>query len=104
MALGSREYVEVTREDKLFREDRALLRTLGDPDERGVYHLRLVAEEQRCVALEGDLGEGVGCSIYALRPSGCRTVESGDEECMKARRLHGLPLTVREDRERIGLL
>lgn len=103
-AAGTREYVEVTREDRLYREERALLRELGEPNEEGRYHLKLVGDAQRCIALEGDLGEGVGCRIYALRPAGCRQVESGDEECLRARRLHGLPLTVREDRERIARL
>lgn len=101
---GTQDYVEITREDRLFREDRVLLRSLADKNDDGVFHMRLVGEEQRCVALEGDLGEGVGCGIYKLRPAGCRNVESGDEECLKARRLHGLPLSVAEDRERIARL
>lgn len=82
------EYVEVARSDRLYREERELLKRLGTRNDDGVFHLRLVGEEQRCVALEGELGEGVRCGIYALRPAGCRTVEAGDEECLKARRFH----------------
>jgi Fe-S-cluster containining protein len=94
------DYVEVTREDRLFVEDRPLLRRLGERNEDGVWHLKLVGEEQRCIALDGDLGEGVGCAIYRMRPAGCRAVESGDEECLKARRHLGLPLTLEGDRAR----
>jgi len=90
---GSREYVEVSKNDKLYRENRELLKKLGERNRAGVFHLRLIGEEQRCVALDGDIGLGVGCEIYPLRPSGCRKVEAGDEECLKARKLHGLPLT-----------
>lgn len=104
LAEGTQEYIEVTREDRLYREERATLRELAVRSEDGRYYMTLTGPEQRCIALEGDLGEGVGCAIYALRPSGCRQVESGDEECLKARRHHGLPLTVREDRERIASL
>lgn len=103
-AAGTREYVEVTRQDRLFREERALLKVLAEPTDDGRFFMKLKGPEQRCVALEGDLAAGVGCSIYALRPQGCRQVESGDEECLNARRHHGLPLTVREDRERIARL
>lgn len=89
---GTLEYVEVARTDRLYREERALLKQLGVRNDDGVFHLRLVGDEQRCVALDGDLGEGVGCEIYALRPAGCRAVEAGDEECLKARRFFGFPL------------
>lgn len=103
-AAGTREYVEVTREDRLFREDRERFRALTVRGEDGRSFMKLVGAEQRCIALEGELAAGVGCAIYALRPAGCRQVESGDEECLNARRLFGLPLTVREDRERIARL
>ena len=100
IAAGDRDYVEVTREDRLWREDRDTLKQLGERRDDGVWHLRLVGEEQRCVALDGEVGGYNGCSIYPLRPSGCRAVESGDEECLKARRHHGLPLSAAEDQRR----
>jgi len=44
----------------------------------------------RCVALEGEVGRCVSCSIYARRSSTCREFEAGDERCNQARALHGL--------------
>ena len=50
----------------------------------------------RCVALEGTVGECVGCSIYERRPPPCRDFAfSGDggvasEACDAARARHGL--------------
>ena len=94
---GTLEYVEVTKQDRLYEERRDLLKQLAVRNEAGVFHLRLVGEEQRCVALDGDVGEGVSCTLYPFRPAGCRNVEAGDEECLKARRFHGLPLTSERD-------
>ncbi len=45
----------------------------------------------RCVALSGELGQQVGCRIYAQRSSTCREVMPGDAQCLKARAQHGLP-------------
>ncbi|MFN3586727.1 MAG: YkgJ family cysteine cluster protein [Moraxellaceae bacterium] len=45
----------------------------------------------RCIALEGDVGGHVSCGIYASRPSPCREVMPGDEQCLRARAAHGLP-------------
>lgn len=44
----------------------------------------------RCAALQGAVGQAVSCSVYAQRPSPCREVQAGDEQCAKARRKHGL--------------
>ncbi len=93
LASGSRDYVEVAKTDELFKQRKELLKQLAVRNEDGVFHLKLVGEEQRCVALDGDVGHGVGCEIYGWRPAGCRKVEAGDEECLRARRQHGLPLT-----------
>lgn len=101
-ALGTLEYIEVTREDALYREAREMLRALGARSTDGRWHLTLVGEEQRCTALEGELGEGVSCGIYRLRPSGCRQVEAGDGECLEARRRLGLPLTRSGERARLA--
>jgi Fe-S-cluster containining protein len=50
----------------------------------------------RCAALEGEIGESVACGAYEQRPSPCREVEVGDEQCAKARARHGLaPLAPR---------
>ena len=97
LSLGDRDYVEVQKTDELFKQRKDLLKQLTVRNDDGLFHLKLIGEEQRCVALDGDIGEGVGCEIYALRPSGCRKVEAGDEECLRARRLHKLPLTLPED-------
>jgi Fe-S-cluster containining protein len=51
----------------------------------------------RCVALEGELGRQVSCSIYDRRPGPCRDfapyapLGMGDDACDRARRRYGLP-------------
>lgn len=45
----------------------------------------------RCVALQGELGKQVGCSIYAQRSSTCREFTLGEERCNQARGELGLP-------------
>ncbi len=51
----------------------------------------------RCVALTGEIGQQVGCSIYADRPSPCHEFNPWaalgivDEACNRARQRHGLP-------------
>jgi Fe-S-cluster containining protein len=89
MAAGRREYVEVAKTDALFRERRDVLRQVATRNEDGVYHLRLVGDDQRCVALTGS-GSNVACAIYSLRPRGCRRVTAGDGECLRARARVGL--------------
>lgn len=50
----------------------------------------------RCIALEGNIGGDVRCSIYERRPSACRdfaplaALGRGDEACDAARRRCGL--------------
>lgn len=55
------------------------------------------ATEPRCVALVGTVGHpGVGCAIYADRPSPCQdfnpyaALGMADAACARARRRHGL--------------
>lgn len=91
---GTREYVEVETTDRLFREQRDLLKTLAVRNEAGQWHLRLVGDDERCVALEGDVGVDVRCTIYGSRPRGCRVVQAGDDECLRARRHLALPRAV----------
>jgi uncharacterized protein len=44
----------------------------------------------RCVALEGAIGQRVVCTIYERRPSTCRDCEAGSVSCLVARTAHGL--------------
>ena len=50
----------------------------------------------RCVALAGEVGQGVRCTIYERRPGPCRDfapyagVGIGDDACDAARRRYGL--------------
>ena len=44
----------------------------------------------RCQALQGTIGQHLTCRIYAQRPSPCREVQPGDEQCAKARALHAM--------------
>jgi Fe-S-cluster containining protein len=84
-SIGNREYIEVPRTERLYRLHREVLRKLGFRDERGLWHLRLVGDEQRCIALDGEIGRRVVCTIYPTRPVGCKKVQPGDDECMRAR-------------------
>ena len=45
----------------------------------------------RCVALAGEIGREVGCTIYPQRPSPCHELQPGEERCLRARAAHGLP-------------
>lgn len=51
----------------------------------------------RCIALCGVVGEQVGCTIYADRPSPCHEFNPwaalgiADDACDRARKRHGLP-------------
>lgn len=57
----------------------------------------LIAEDQsgmrcdgnRCLALAGEVGKHVGCTIYGLRPDVCRACLPGDPECNTARAFYG---------------
>ncbi|MDI4635588.1 YkgJ family cysteine cluster protein [Pelomonas sp. V22] len=44
----------------------------------------------RCAALQGEVGDAVGCTVYAHRPSPCREVLAGDAKCRQARAAYGL--------------
>ena len=48
------------------------------------------AAPPRCVALAGEVGVAVACTIYDVRPSPCREFEAGSDACRQARRRHGL--------------
>jgi Fe-S-cluster containining protein len=48
------------------------------------------AAEPRCVALVGDIGQSVNCSIYGGRPSPCREFYTEHAACNRARQRCGL--------------
>ncbi|HTO98962.1 MAG TPA: YkgJ family cysteine cluster protein [Myxococcales bacterium] len=83
------DYVEVTPRSPLGRRP-SLLRRLTVINQAGERHMKLRGREQRCVALEGRLGERVFCSIYPVRPAGCRRVKPGSAECRRDRRERGI--------------
>ena len=83
------DYVEVKKSDAMFKR-KDLMKKLVVRNEEGEFHLRLVGEEQRCIALLGRLGSQVRCDVYALRPAGCRRVEVGSHACLEARRDRGI--------------
>lgn len=53
-------------------------------------------QSPRCIALQGEIGGAVHCSIYALRASPCREFQASwvdgvhNERCDRARAAHGL--------------
>ena len=66
-------------------------------------HVALRRADDRCVALEGAIGQGTRCGIYAQRPSPCRAFEpswlsgAANPWCDEARARHGLPLLTPSD-------
>ncbi len=46
---------------------------------------------KRCVALDGEVGQVVGCQIYEQRSNPCREFDAGDARCNQARAHWGLP-------------
>jgi Fe-S-cluster containining protein len=54
------------------------------------------AAEPRCIALAGEVGREVKCTIYEKRPGPCRdfapyaALNIGDAGCARARRRHGM--------------
>ena len=87
-AQGVTYWVELSPSDRLLTR-RDLLRKHVTYDRQGVPHLRM-APDGRCLALHGDLGDDVTCSIYRDRPSPCRRVQAGDETCLRSRAAHGI--------------
>ncbi|KAB0629394.1 YkgJ family cysteine cluster protein [Acinetobacter guillouiae] len=47
-------------------------------------------KQPRCVALKGEIGQQVSCSMYEQRSSSCKQVHAGDSQCAKARQGYGL--------------
>jgi Fe-S-cluster containining protein len=46
---------------------------------------------RRCSALAGDVGKSTACGIYEIRPDVCRACMPGGDDCLMARKAHGLP-------------
>lgn len=57
-------------------------------DKEEGYWMRM--EDGHCIALEGELGNQVSCSIYNDRPKVCRQFEAGSESCLHLREKAGL--------------
>ena len=87
-AEGVVDWVEVADGEPLLDDARAASRLIVVHAD-GVRHLRL-DPGARCLALRGRIGRRVSCTIYALRPSGCRRVEPGDARCLQYRRERGV--------------
>lgn len=86
-AKGFTYWVEIDPSDRLItRAD--LVRKHVIQDASGVPHLRLT-HDGRCLALRGTVGARVKCGIYHERPSPCRRVQPGDEQCLRYRAEHG---------------
>ncbi|RWH74082.1 MAG: YkgJ family cysteine cluster protein [Mesorhizobium sp.] len=45
----------------------------------------------RCSALAGEVGKSTICGIYEVRPNVCRACMPGGDDCLMARKAHGLP-------------
>jgi Fe-S-cluster containining protein len=87
-AEGVVDWVEVGSDEALLRDDR-LARRFVVTNAAGERHLRL-DPGGRCLALRGRIGRRVECTIYAIRPDGCRRVEPGSERCLQYRRERGV--------------
>lgn len=45
------------------------------------FVMKMIGTAKRCVALEGQIGQQVSCSIYTHRPDVCRDLVRGCAEC-----------------------
>lgn len=81
-------YVEIEGGSSLLKRPDLVARHVEE-DHDGLPHMRL-DDEGRCSALEGKLGRYVRCTVYAHRPRGCRRVQPGDEDCLRARKERGI--------------
>jgi Fe-S-cluster containining protein len=83
------DYIEVPKRTTL-AQHRALIRKLTVINDQGERHMKLVGKEQRCIALSGEPGVSVACTIYEMRPPACRRVEPGSDECRRDRFERGI--------------
>ena len=87
-AEGFVDWIEVGAREPLLQDERLVRRHVAT-DAEGTRHLKL-DPDGRCLALRGRLGRHVTCTIYALRPRGCRLIEPGDARCRQYRRERGI--------------
>ena len=73
----------------IFKRDRTDATGIPQEMQRFDYPL-MKTENNRCVALEGEVGTSVKCSVYNDRPDACRKFEVGSELCNEARRKVGI--------------
>jgi uncharacterized protein len=87
-------YIQLNREEeqRLGRMGLPVLVVVPDPADR-IVMLGTKYNGQRirvCVALSGNVGKQVACTIYGDRPVLCRQFEAGSPECHQARRAMGI--------------
>ena len=81
---------DAVREPRVVAETRELPDHLAMGDWR--HQLFPLPFHDRCPFLTGERR----CEVYATRPTACRTLAAGDDQCQEARRRHGLlPLAAR---------
>ena len=66
--------------------------TLGEQSDETVVDqfMRRNAETMACIALDGEVGENIGCQIYKDRPQVCREFDAGSDKCHAIRRAYGI--------------
>ena len=77
------------RDGEPLLDDARLAQRLVVTNALGERHLRLDSA-WRCLALRGRIGHRVSCTVYGLRPEGCRRIEPGDARCRQYRRERGI--------------
>jgi Fe-S-cluster containining protein len=87
-AEGYRDYIAIEPNNSLLKKPH-LVRRFTILNNAGEPHMKL-ADDGRCSALTGTLGERVSCVIYANRPSACRRVQAGSAACDRYRRDKGI--------------
>lgn len=86
------DYVGITMEEAEEFWERDLGRLLYEERKFGTPMLSMRTKPDpvgncRCIALDGDVGKRVTCSVYDIRPSACRNFEPGTAVCDYARKL-----------------
>lgn len=87
-------YVDVYPDDEIRRDvkHRTKLRQVAEYRGQGYWGLKMTdGDKPRCQQLDGVLGERVGCTMYELRPTPCRTFTAGTVRCVEARTRMGIP-------------